>query len=171
MIELFMNLALGAATAISPAIPLLASQTYLLPQTKEEVVVVSFSRHWTASDSECTYHGYIAPYVRTWPIVEIDVTGQERKTPPDLVTVAGYGVVINQRLCGDASEDVFFAGNQMPLWHGKLPKGIRIDASNVELAPVAQRPEWLSQVVDRINEKKGTNLVIPPLPASEEALK
>lgn len=164
MIELFLNLALGAATVISPAIPLLASKTYFLPDTKEEIVNVSFDRHWTAADSECTYHGYMVPYIRTWPIIEIDMSGVERETLPDLEKIAGYGVVVNKRLCKEVSEDVFFAGSQQPLWHGKLPQGVRIDASNMEVTPSSQRPEWLNQVVEIVNKKKGVGLVIPSIP-------
>jgi len=167
MIDLFLNLALGAATVISPAIPLLASETYHLPKAQEQVVTVVFKRHWTASDSHCTYHGHMVPYVRTWSIMQTDITGQGTELPPNLEEIAGYGIVITRRLCGEALEDVFFAGNQMPLWHGKIPEGLRVDASNIAVAPAAQRPEWLSQAVDVINRAKSMDIVIPPLPDRE----
>lgn len=119
------------------------------------VTAMPYKRHFLREEAKCQFDGVLVPWERTWPIpAQSDGEGgSTNMLPPEPGKIAGYAAVVYQRTCPNAlPESILHVGVQGV---GVFSKPFIIAANSVGTqdvldTPIANRPQWLPQVLERL---------------------
>lgn len=102
----------------------------------------------------CKFYGAMVPYERTWP-VEIDDT----VLPPEPGKIAGYGMLINKKVCeGKAPENVTLADSfHLKLWGSRFQEGFPVNAVVLDRFESTENLLWVTPVMEVLRDKAETD--------------
>lgn len=164
----FANLLFTVGVVISQ-VQLYSSHDYKPPVERDAVVAVSMHREWYRSDGsgKCEFKGVMVPFVRDWDVIQNRDGMDEVVQKADPESTAGMAFLVNEKVCeGKETEKLMRGGDKYRLVAGgNFYKKHTVMATDLLTTPQNQQPQWLIQVLDRLER------IAPNDPVAAEFLK